>query len=74
MSNEPNKQRGSDPNTWPLVECEPADVFLGSFDHDCTPGLTDAQRAWPVVECESADVMVEGEQPIPTRPPSPSRS
>lgn len=74
MSKEPNKQTASDPNVWPLVECEPADIFLGSFDHDCTPGLTDEQRAWQVVECESADVLVEGEHPTPPRPPSPSRS
>jgi len=59
MSNEPQKQITSDPNTWPLVECEPSDVFLGSFVHDCTPQLTDEQRTWPVADCVPSDVFLE---------------
>jgi hypothetical protein len=73
MNGEP-KNQPSDPNTWPVVECEPADVFLGAFGHDCTPGLTGEQRAWPVLECESADILVEGEKSTPPSKPTSPRS
>ena len=74
MSADPQKPAPGDPTTWPVVECEAADVFLGSSDHDCTPVLTDEQKTWPVVECEAADISAEGEQAPPKRlPPTPSR-
>jgi hypothetical protein len=60
MSAEPRKPvYTTDPNTWPVVECEPTDIFLGSFDHDCTPTLTDEQKSWPVVECEPTDEFLD---------------
>jgi hypothetical protein len=62
----------TDPQTWPAVECESADVFPGSFDHDCTTALSDEQRTWPVTDCEPTN-MTEPEQPPPGNPP-PSRS
>jgi hypothetical protein len=49
----------NDPNTWPVADAEPSDVFLGSFTHDCTPNLTDEQKAWPVADCEPADVFLQ---------------
>jgi hypothetical protein len=48
----------NDPNTWPVVDAVPSDVFLGEFVHDCTPHLTDEQKAWPVVQCEPTDVFL----------------
>jgi len=48
----------NDPNTWPVVDATPSDVFLGEFVHDCTPHLTDEQKAWPVVHCEPTDVFL----------------
>jgi hypothetical protein len=61
----------TDPKTWPVVECESADVFLGSFDHDCSAALSDEQRAWPVTDCEPVDATVPDKTPSP-RQPSPS--
>jgi len=61
----------SDPTTWPVVECEPADVFLGTFDYDCLPALTPAQSGWPTAECSPAG------EPRPAAPvayPSPPAS
>ncbi|VTT97389.1 unnamed protein product [Gemmataceae bacterium] len=55
----PQQQPTSDPNTWPIVDCESGDVFLGEFVHDCTPQLTDEQKTWPLVECVPTDVFVE---------------
>ena len=73
----------NDPNTWPIVEAIPSDVFLGEFLHDCTPHLTDEQKTWPVVHCEPTDVFLgefgqspspqadtdQGEQPAPPARP-----
>lgn len=49
----------NDPETWPVADALPADTFLGSFNHDCAPNLTDEQKRWPVAECESADVLLQ---------------
>lgn len=49
----------NDPSTWPVADCVSADKFLGSFTHDCTPGLTGEQKAWPVADCEPADVFLQ---------------
>lgn len=62
-----------DPMMWPVVECEPADVFLGSFDYDCTAALTDEQRGWPVADCVPANTPAGPEQPVAPRQPSPTR-
>lgn len=48
----------NDPTTWPVADAVPADVFLGVFTHDCTPHLTEEQKAWPVADCEPADVFL----------------
>ena len=58
----------TDPNTWPVVECESTDVFLGSFAQDFSEVATDEQRSWPLVECEPIDMVVGGEpvQVIPS--------
>jgi hypothetical protein len=58
-----------DPKMWPVVECEPTDVFLGSFNYDCTAALTDEQREWPVADCEPSGP----EQPVTPRQSSPTR-
>ena len=63
----------ADPKTWPVVECEPGDVFLGSFDHDCTAALTGEQRQWPVTDCEPARAPAGPERPDAPRQPSPTR-
>lgn len=65
-SQEPNP---ADPNTWPVVECESTDVFLGSFAHDFGAAATDEQRSWPVVECDPTDVVV-GRDPVRAIPSS----
>jgi hypothetical protein len=49
----------TDPNTWPIADAVPSDVFLGTFIHDCTSNLTDEQKSWPVVECEPTDVFLD---------------
>ncbi|QJW96692.1 hypothetical protein [Frigoriglobus tundricola] len=49
----------NDPNTWPVVDCVPSDVFLGSFVRDCTPNLTDEQKSWPVADCKPSDVFLD---------------
>ncbi len=59
MSAEPQKVDPKDPNTWPIVDCEPTDVFIGEFVHDCTPHLTEEQKSWPVVDCEPIDVFID---------------
>jgi hypothetical protein len=58
----------NDPTTWPVVDCEPTDVFLGEFTHDCAPHLTEEQKTWPVADCEPADVFID---PPPRQPPPP---
>lgn len=57
MSSKPDPN--ADPSTWPLADCEPTDVFLGSHVTNCTPQLTDEQRTWPVADCEPTDVFLE---------------
>lgn len=64
--NPPTEQPIRDPGTWPVVECEPADVFLGTFDYDCNPGLTAEQREWTATECEPADGRGTPGQPTPS--------
>lgn len=49
----------NDPNTWPIADAVPTDVFLGSSTHDCTPDLTEEQKAWPVADCEPADIILQ---------------
>ncbi len=51
-----NPRKNSEPNTWPVIECEVTDEFLGTFDYDCTPTLTEEQLKWQMVECETFGV------------------
>lgn len=70
MNAEPPTFDPNDPNTWPIVECESADIFHDSAIRDCTPDLTDEQKTWPIVECESADVFIDtDQQPAPPKSP-----
>lgn len=55
MSEKPDPN--SDPSTWPRAECEPTDIFLGTFVTNCT--LTDEQRSWPVADCVPTDEFLE---------------
>jgi hypothetical protein len=41
-----------------VADAVPADVFLGTFTHDCSAALTDAQKAWPVADAVPADVFL----------------
>lgn len=60
----------SDSNAWPVVECEIADVFLGSFDHDCTTTLTVEQQAWSIADCQSKSVATPATVPqVPSTSP-----
>ncbi len=68
MNSEPQQIDPNDPNTWPIVECESADVFVDPPTRTReNPHLTDEQKTWPIVECESADVFIDFGKQFPPR-------
>jgi hypothetical protein len=55
MTPQPNP---NDPSTWPSADAVPTDVFLGTYTHDCAPGLTDEQKLWPLADAVPTDVFL----------------
>ncbi len=55
MSEKPDP---NNPTTWPVADAVPTDLFLGVFTHDCTPQLTDEQKAWPVADAVPTDLFL----------------
>lgn len=47
-----------DPTTWPIADAVPTDIFLGVYVHDCTPYLTEEQKAWPIADAIPTDIFL----------------